>query len=362
MNEEEVVRLFLRNGFQISKNALPLTLDNTEQILSELQKMKPRPFIISEQHIKNIQKTHKTKNVEVKIIKDYKQEKKPAAIKDYVVHFLSRYEEIKDILSKKMETERLTSINKIATQSMMFSIIGVIKEKNNNNIQIEDTTGEVYVFFEDDLKEKLSEIELDDVIGLSVKKNKDKYYAKTVVFPDVSSNREIGKTENETILAVVSNPTNLGDTTYKNLISTLSSTQNLSTIVFFSDTKSEKLTTDFSGFNSIFPKENPTLFQIDGIKILTLPKKIFETLTFDSKTSEPFTPMLKKRHLYSQFSPETHVGHDDFVLTELPDIIVSNLGVAMNKNYKGTTILSNSDPNKIFLINLKTRQVTEKIL
>jgi DNA polymerase II small subunit/DNA polymerase delta subunit B len=361
MNEEEVVRLFLRNGFQISKSALPLALEDPEQILFELKKMKPRPFIISEQHIKNIQKTPKIKPVEIKIIKEYKQEKRSASVKDYADHFLSRYEKIKNIISKKMEGERLISINKIATQTMMFSIIGVVSE-NNNNILIEDPTGEVYVFFEDNLKEKLSEINLDDVIGLTVKKNKDKYYAKTVVFPDISSNREIGKTENNMILAVVSNPSTLNDTKYKNLISTLSSTENLSSVVFFDEIKNEKLTNDFSAFNPITPETNPSLFQINNIKILVLPKKFFETLTFGLKTSDPITPILKKRHLFTQFSPKTHIGPDDMVLTEPPDIIISNLDETTNKNYKGTTIISNSNPNKIFLINLRTREVIEKTI
>ena len=38
MNEEEIVKLFLKNGFQVSKNALSLILENPEQILSELKK------------------------------------------------------------------------------------------------------------------------------------------------------------------------------------------------------------------------------------------------------------------------------------------------------------------------------------
>jgi DNA polymerase II small subunit/DNA polymerase delta subunit B len=362
MNEEKVVKLFLRNGFQISKNALPLILENPEQILYELKKMKTRPFIISEQHIKNIQKPVKIRPAEIKIIKEYKQEKRPVSVKDYVDHFLSRYEELKKILSKKMEAERLISINKIATQTMMCSIIGIVREKNKNNILIEDPTGEVYVFFDDNLKEKLDEIVLDDVIGVTIKKIKDKYYAKNLIFPDISSNREINKTESDMVLAVVSNPSNLDDIRYNKLISTLSSTENLSSVLFFVETINEKITHDFSKFNPIPPRSNPSLFQIGNIKILILPKSFFETLTFGSNITNPITEILKRRHLFPTFFPKTHIGHDNFVLTEIPDIIVSNLSITINKNYKGTTIISNSDPNKTFLINLKTREVTEKTI
>jgi DNA polymerase II small subunit/DNA polymerase delta subunit B len=336
-----------------------LVVENPEQILSELKRMKPRPFIISEQHIRSIQKPVKIKPAEIKLIKEYKQEKRPVSIKDYVDHFLSRYEELKKIISKKMGAEKLISINKIATQTMMFSVIGVVREKSRNNILVEDPTGEVYVFFEDNLKEKLEEIVLDDVIGLNVKKIKDKYYAKNVVFPDIPPSREINKTEKDMVLGFVSNPSDLDEKKYNDLISTLSSTENLSSVVFFDDKENQKIAQDFSKLNPIIPKPTPSLFQINNIKIFLLPKKFFETLTFDFSTSDPITLMLKKRHLFPSFLPKTHISQDEFVLTEIPDIIISNFGT-MNKNYKGTTIISNSNPNKTFLINLKTREVTEK--
>ena len=323
--------------------------------------MKPRPFIISEQHIRSIQKPVKIKPAEIKLIKEYKQEKRPVSVKDYVDHFLSRYEELKKIISKKMGAEKLISINKIATQTMMFSVIGVVREKNRNNILVEDPTGEVYVFFEDNLKEKLEEIVLDDVIGLNVKKIKDKYYAKNVVFPDIPPSREINKTEKDMVLAFVSNPSDLDEKKYNDLISNLSSTENLSSVVFFDDKENQKIAQDFSKLNPIIPKPTPSLFQINNIKIFLLPKKFFETLTFDFSTSDPITLMLKKRHLFPSFLPKTHISQDEFVLTEIPDIIISNFGT-MNKNYKGTTIISNSNPNKTFLINLKTREVTEKTI
>jgi len=360
MNEEEIVRIFLQNGFQISKNALPLIIENPEHMLSELKKMKPRPFIVSEQHIKNIQKPTKIKPVETRFIKEYIQERGPVSVKDYLDFFISRYEELKKIISSKMGSEKLISINKIAMQTMMCSVIGIVREKNRNNILVEDSTGEVYVFFDESFKEKFEEIILDEVIGISIKKIKDKYYAKNVIFPDVPTNREINKTEKDTILAVVSTSSNLDETKYKNLLSILTSTENLSALIFFDD--NVNVTNDFSKFNPLIPKQNPSLFQFENIKFLILPKKYIETLTFDFKTSDSIILMLKKRHLLCPCFPKSHDNRDDFVLTEIPDIIISNFGETVNKNYKGTTIISNSDPNKIFLINLKTRAVTEKLL
>ncbi|MDI6825928.1 MAG: hypothetical protein QMD36_01890 [Candidatus Aenigmarchaeota archaeon] len=361
MNEEEIIRAFLKNGFQISKNALPLVLENPEKILLELKKLKPRPFIISEQHVKNVQNKIKIKKPSIKIIKEYKHSKKSIRVDDYVEHFLSRYEKIKDILSKRMDAEKLISINKTGQMSM-FSIMGVVREKTGNNILIEDPTGELHVFFNDDLKEKLDEISLDDVVGITVKKIKDKHYAKKLVYPDVLTSREIKKTEEEIILAVVFNPDELDSTKYGNLISTLSTTNTSSSIVFL-NIVDDKIVGDLSPFNpiNITSESNPILLQIDNIKTLVIPKNFFRTLTFHV-SPDTLISILKRRHIITTFCPQIHVGCDDFVLSEVPDIVISNLEGTTNKNYKGTTIIANSDPNKLFLINLKTREVIEKTL
>lgn len=359
MDEQEIVRLFLKEGFQISNNALPLVLENPEKILSELKKLKPRPFVISEKHIKCLQEKTKKKAPTIKIIKEYKYNKKPIRVEDYVEHFLSRYVKIKEILSKRMETEKLISINKTA-QMTAFSIMGVVREKTENNILIEDSTGELYVFFNDDLKEKLNEIFLDDVIGVVVKKLKDKYYAKKILFPDIPANREINKSEEELILAIVSYPDELDETKYKNLISILT-TQNISSSIIFLNTLNDKILNDLSPFNPInmTPQSNPTLLQIENIKTLLIPKDFFGTLTFPD-SENILSSILKRRHIFTTFCLQAHIGCDDFVLEEIPDIMISNFKNTKNKNYKGTTIINNSDPSKFFLINLKTREVFEK--
>jgi hypothetical protein len=86
-------------------------------------------------------------------------------------------------------------------------------------------------------------------------------------------------------------------------------------------------------------------------------RSFFSTLTFGAEDI-PIS-ILKRRHIFSAFYPEIHVGSDDFVLSEIPDIFVSNFGT-VNKNYKGTTIIFNSDSSRLFLIDLKTREVKEK--
>ena len=87
-SEEEDIRLFLKSGYQISKTALPLVLSNTEEIISGVEKLKPRPFIITENHVKKILGDRKKPRIKIEILKEYKPQKKPIKIEDYVKNLL----------------------------------------------------------------------------------------------------------------------------------------------------------------------------------------------------------------------------------------------------------------------------------
>lgn len=47
MKEQEIIKLFLGHGFQITKETLPLVSENTKDIINKLEKLTPRPFIIT---------------------------------------------------------------------------------------------------------------------------------------------------------------------------------------------------------------------------------------------------------------------------------------------------------------------------
>jgi len=180
-SEGEVVRLFLKNGYQISKSALPLVLSSPEEIISGLKKLKPRPFLITEKHIRKILGEEKKSGPKTETVKDLVSSKRPIKIEDYVKHLQSRYEKIRAILSKRMDKEKLISINKISQQNI-FSIIGIVREKGDSNLLLEDISGEVHVYFDGLMKKTLEEICLDDVIGIRCKKIKDKIFVRNVFF------------------------------------------------------------------------------------------------------------------------------------------------------------------------------------
>jgi len=362
MEEGEVVRLFLKNGYQLSRTALPLVISNPEHIITELKKLKPRPFIITEKQVKKILKEAKKPISKLELLKEYHQLKAPIKIDDYVKHFLNRYEKIKKIISKRMDTKELVSINKITSQTITFSTIGIVREKGRGNLLIEDPTGEMNIFFDENMTEKFKDIFLDDVIGIKCKKIKDKYYAKNVIYPDVLSSREISKTENNAKIMVVSNPSSLDDTKYQKLINLISTTENLSPIFLF-ENKSNKKLEGVSKFNpiNISSNSNPSIYQINNIKILVLPKHFFRQ-TNETDPINFMTSILKRRYIPTIFNSKTHIEGNNFILDEIPDIIISNFDGSAYKNYKGTTIISNSEPNKIYLIDLRTREIMEKTI
>jgi len=352
MLKEEVIRLFIKNGYQLSKTALPLVLSDPEQIILELGKLKPRPLFVTEKHIKGLS-VERTTN-KPKILKEYKIINKELKIEDYVKNLHSLYEKIRDILSKRMDKEKLISINKISEQKT-FSIIGIVREKRENNILVEDPSGETSIFFDGLMKETLEEICLDDVVGIRCKKIKDKTFARSIIYPDILSSRKITKTEDDIEVIVVSNPSSLSPQRYQKLLETIPGVKKLSTVFLFNETINEKLLEDFSGFNpvNISQNSNPTLFQINGVKILTLPRYFFKKLPDKANSINFMVSILKRRSLFTNYS---------FILDEIPDIVISNLEESGYKNYKGTSTISNSDPDKVFLVNLKTREVKEMMI
>lgn len=359
MDEREVVRFFLDKGYQLAEGALSLVSSDPEQIISELGKLKPRPFIVTEDHVKKIfEKSEKPKEFEARIVKEFHPQKESIKVEDYVEHFASRYEKLKTILSQHASLEKLISINKITPDTREFSIIGLIREKKDNSLLVEDPTGETEIFFNDLMKQRLEEIALDDVIGIRCRKIQDRLFAGSVIYPDIPLSKKVQKTKGEGKIIVIYNPSE------NRFLKLIESTGDLTRVFCFWDGKPEPWKSKFN-FIHVSQYEvdqefgqhisNPVLMQIDSIKILILPKHFF----LEAKP-ETLLYILKKRHISPTFDPRIHVKSDELVLEDIPDIIVSNLNESFYKNYKGTTIISNSDSNRVYLIDLKTREVTER--
>ncbi len=350
MEEKDIVRLFIKNGFQVSKDALPLLITKPEYVLSRLKRIEPRPLFLTREYIEKILK--ETTVPEVKVIRKYEWERKPITVYDYLDFLLFHLKKVKKIISEHMPQEELISINKITSQNT-FSTIGIVKEKKEDNIILEDQTGEVTIFFDALLKEKLKEIFLDDIVGVKCRKVKGKIYARNIIYPDIPSTREVKKTDVDVKIALVCGFSSLNVNEKKKTLDLLKEKDVF--LTFFFDEKNKK---ELEKINSVRIEEFPVLFELEKIKILTLPQRFFKN--FAEKVNIPsfIRHLLRKRCLLPTFSLKTClVG--DFVLEYIPDIILSDLDGGKYMNYKGTTIISNSDPKKTFLINLRTREVEE---
>jgi len=71
MDDQEIVKLFLTHGFQLSQDTLPLIKNKPEEILSEVENLKPRPFIITKSNVEKIIESREEK----KTTKNYIVEK-----------------------------------------------------------------------------------------------------------------------------------------------------------------------------------------------------------------------------------------------------------------------------------------------
>jgi len=343
MDNQEIVKLFITHGFQLSQDALSLIKNRPEEIISEVEKLKPRPFIITKGHIEKIIKTHEEKkSPKIILLKEFKFEKKELQVEDYVKHFIENYEKIKKILLKNTKLQKLISVNKITNNTKEFSLIVSIRDKGKNNLLVEDTTGEIHVFFDEKIKNKFDLIEVDDIIGLLCDRKKEKIFINDIIYPAISITRKINKTKNEIKIFYIYKPSLLSDEDFEKLSVVLKKTRKKDPIFVYGEWEDKERMKNFDNMFLISDNSFPSIFQLQDVNILILYKKFISQYILDKR-------LIKNNNLLNIFT-----------IDEVPDIILSSEEKTYFKNYKGSTIISNMDQKKYFIINLKTREVEEK--
>ncbi|MEM5792850.1 MAG: hypothetical protein QXY45_00615 [Candidatus Aenigmatarchaeota archaeon] len=335
MDKQEVVKFFLSNGFQLSSNVVEKVSQDPHKFLSEFKKINPRPFIITEEHMKKITDKEKIeKQTEIKILFKTTFEKNILKPEDFINCYSKIYEKTSNILSKNKKMDRLITINKITDKTNRFSIIGMVREKTNNNLLVEDKTGELFLFTDG---VNIESIELDDILGF-VCENREKVYLREVVYPEIPLGREIGKTEQEIKIFYFYRPSLIQD--LNQVLDDLVKTKN-KIIFVYGDWQDAAV---FGNLNKylISDEERIVFFDVGGVKILGV---FFEI--------DPIG-LINKRMLKSK-NP-----FENFVLEEIPDIILISTKEKYFKNYKGISIISLNQKETYFTINLKTRDIEEK--
>ena len=394
VERKEIILAFLKSGFQLHPKAIEFLSqheDKVNELIKKLSSVKPKPLIVTLEMVKDLleEKTRKEKTRgKVKIIRKFEVQKEKRSVDDVLNYLLDRYEKMKKILITRLDLVNLISINKLTSRTQKFSIIGIVREKNQHTKQlvIEDPTGELTLTADEKFFE---EIVLDDVLGFKCEREGNNFIVKDVVWPDVPLFHSINKTNDDVQALFISdihfNKPNFKKDSYKKFLAWINSLDKLDYLFILGDIGSSNVFKDLEGdYTVIFCKGNtdnglevpsnviqvpdPALLKIhDSIKILVTHGKFLEKYKLLFKTEEPveiLNSLLKRRHLDPVIDLVNLPKEDIFVLDTIPDIFVTgHFHKPGFKNYKGVTLISCgsfvSDPT-YFLVNLKTREVVEK--
>ncbi|MBP7708462.1 metallophosphoesterase [Candidatus Pacearchaeota archaeon] len=118
---------------------------------------------------------------------------KKIEVRDFVDHFRSRYEQLRNVLQER-NLENLKSIRRLGegndkeSQYIIVSILSKRQTKNKNLVfDVEDLTGRARVLVNENKKElyeKCKDILVDEVVAFSVSGTKEMLFTNEVTFPD----------------------------------------------------------------------------------------------------------------------------------------------------------------------------------
>ncbi|MFB0544224.1 MAG: hypothetical protein ACETVN_00795, partial [Asgard group archaeon] len=205
MKKQEIIDLFLKRGIQLDLGGLEeLHRDQNaiKKILEKVGKTKTKPKTLT---IEGIHSLLKKTTTNIELLKTPICKKGKVTPRDYAEYISNRYEEIGKILVKKLSLLNLMSLGKITQKTRNFSIIGMVKEKNNaeNTIIVEDQTGELTIHFDERNLKIFSEIVLDEILG-AVCEKKEVVRAKKIIWPDVPLRKRVNKTKDDAFCLFVS--------------------------------------------------------------------------------------------------------------------------------------------------------------
>ena len=193
---KKVYNLFLNI---LNKDFKPVNLTNTDDLnLNE------------EQIQENIKDEN---NSNVIILKDYNDLEKKRDVETFTNYFRQRYAALKNILISRPELQNAISINRLQNKSghEKVVIIGLVSDKRltkNGNLLfvLEDSTGTISVVFSKNKPffSNANDVLLDEVIGVTGLNGDKIIFADNLYFPDVPSNNQLKKFDEEIYIAFTS--------------------------------------------------------------------------------------------------------------------------------------------------------------
>lgn len=371
MERKLLIRRFLTSGYQLTSDALDFLIKSPEKAEEFLKKPRPQtpPSIITLDFLKSFLRE------ECKIEK--------IVVDNYTKVFGRRFETLKNMFSKRLDLVNLISINKISPRTKKFSLIGMVKEKNEpaNTITLEDWTGEVEIVLD---RKFLKEIVLDEVLGVVCEKTGENISGLNIVSPDVPMRRETCKTKKDMYCFFISDlhidSGLFNKKYYTSFINWLEEQKEEMNIFVVGDVSSniedvEKLLSDIPKIHKVHLVKgetdpgiekflsSPFLFQVEDVKLFLFHnKKLDDYVNLWGTPDNAISNLVKKRHLDPIFTTESKIYEKDpYLLDRIPDIIVAgHTHIPSSTNYKGVTILATGSfiSQPIFwLTNLRTREI-----
>lgn len=144
----------------------------------------------------------------IKIIKDYMKEPKKRTYQDFVSMFNNRFNKLSDIIKKRREMEKLTSLARLTNKSSneKVAVLGMVMNKNytkNEHIvlELEDKSGTATIIVRkqenSEVYNKAEDIVLDEVIGVTGTWLNSALFADEIYHPDVPVSKELKKQKEE---------------------------------------------------------------------------------------------------------------------------------------------------------------------
>ncbi|MGB9758719.1 MAG: metallophosphoesterase [Thermoproteota archaeon] len=206
---KKIVEKLLKEGIFIAPDALKIIEENySDEIVLEVAEIakKENLSMVEKRHVnlaisiikgkkgenETLSREPIAKQVEekVKIISSYLgSEKSTDIIQNKVKYFASRFEKISGILRQRVDFSRAVDLEYImkSKEEGPFKSIVMVFDKKRNRLTVEDLTGrlEVVGINDEKVREKISEVVVDSVIGIEVLKKNKTFLLTDVVFPDL---------------------------------------------------------------------------------------------------------------------------------------------------------------------------------
>lgn len=344
--EEKIVKTFFNRGKLLTPGALEILKGRAGEIEKVFDELKDREFLVD---IQDFEKKEKDLSEKVIILKNLTEKKKEITTEDFLHFYNVKYEKLKNIIAERTK-KPFISLNKVDASRRDVCVIGIVKgtkkQDGKAHIELEDTTRSLTVVMEGDA----DEIRNEDVIGVEGVAGGKVIFGKRIILPDFPIRQPVtgkGRACFVSDLHLEESPKQdtekffkwfekseikhlfvAGDVGDKEVFENLVEKYAYSKKIFV--VAGERDDPDFPQLAPIFRNQNiisvsnPSMVEINGIKILMIHKADMNSL----RKRYVGDKILYADHLVLDIIPDIiHCGHDHKpMVTNYKSITIANSG------------------------------------